>query len=132
MKNILLFPINIFVYAGKGVKYTFSFLFKSKKKNVSNKLEGEVLEKELQKVREESDEFKRKAVSTENNVRVEKPKKLTQFKYLVKCGNNLYIEEYREDGTNHNLLQERAADLLRWLQSVGLYERYAKNWEVKK
>ena len=57
---------------------------------------------------------------------------IKQFKYLVKCGNNLYIEEYREDRTNHNLLQERAADLLRWLQSVGLYDRYAKNWEVKK
>ena len=103
MKNILLFPINIFVYAGKGVKYTFSFLFKSKKKNVSNKLEGEVLEKELQKVREESDEFKRKAVSTENNVRVEKPKKLTQFKYLVKASNGEKVKGFFEAETKDDV-----------------------------
>lgn len=62
-----MFPLNIFIYAGKGVKYTFGSLFGKKKKTQQsiNKLEGENLEKELQRVKEESDEFKRKA--NENN-----------------------------------------------------------------
>ena len=82
VKKILMFPLNIFIYAGKGVKYTFGSLFGKKKKTQQsiNKLEGENLEKELQRVKEESDEFKRKA--NENNINVnsiEKPKKLTQF-----------------------------------------------------
>ena len=56
---------------------------------------------------------------------------LKKFKYLVKCGNNLYIEEYREDETNQNLLQERVADFIRWLKNTGLYERYLVKWEIK-
>jgi len=56
---------------------------------------------------------------------------IKNFKYLVKCGNSLYTEEYREDSATSNLLQERASDFIRWLRSVSLYDRYAEHWELK-
>ncbi len=97
VKKILMFPLNIFIYAGKGVKYTFGSLFGKKKKTQQsiNKLEGENLEKELQRVKEESDEFKRKAnENNKNGNRIEKPKKLTQFKYLVKASNGEKVKGF--------------------------------------
>lgn len=57
---------------------------------------------------------------------------LEKFKYLVKCGNSLYTEEYRWGELAEQLLQQRAADFIHWLKSISLYERYAKHWEVKK
>lgn len=57
---------------------------------------------------------------------------IENFKYLVKCGNSLYNETYRGGEQSNNLLQERAADLIHWLKSVNLYDRYAEHWEVKK
>lgn len=57
---------------------------------------------------------------------------LKKFKYLVKCGNTLYTEEYAEDESNKNLLQERTADLIYWLKNTGLYERYLAKWEIKR
>lgn len=56
---------------------------------------------------------------------------LKKFKYLVKCGNSLYTEEYTGDETNQNLLQERTSDLIRWLKSTDLYDRYLNKWEIK-
>lgn len=86
MKNILLFPINIFVYAFKGLKVIFR-PFTGKKRNTSiNKLEGSSLQSELEKVKQQSTDFKRNQVSLDkkNNY---KQVKLNQFKYVVKSSN---------------------------------------------
>jgi len=56
---------------------------------------------------------------------------LNNFKYLVKCGNSLYTEEYQGGKLAEQLLQERAMDFIHWLKSVSLYDRYAEHWEVK-
>lgn len=56
---------------------------------------------------------------------------IPNFKYLVKCGNNLYTEEYHWGADSKQLLQERVTDLIHWLKSVHLYDRYAEHWEVK-
>lgn len=57
---------------------------------------------------------------------------LNKFKYLVKCGNSLYTEQYQGGDLAEQLLQQRAADFIHWLKSVSLYDRYAEHWEVKK
>ena len=88
MKNVLLFPINIFKYAFKGVKYSIKFLTKGtkEKKKGSGRLEGEALIQELARVQAESNDFKRKEVQIEKKSAVSDVK-LTQFKYLVKTSN---------------------------------------------
>lgn len=58
---------------------------------------------------------------------------LEKFKYLVKCGKNLYTEEYhytREQA--EELLKERVFSLINWLKNVGLYDRYLIKWGTKK
>ena len=79
-----MFPVNIFVYAFKGVKYSFKVITGgTKKEKVEKKLEGDELLKELQRVQSESKDFKRQEVEIQKESKVAKAK-LTQFKYVVK------------------------------------------------
>ena len=50
MKKILMVPLNIFIYAGKGVKYLLKGFNKKETVKDINKLQGDTLEKELQRV----------------------------------------------------------------------------------
>ena len=104
MKSILMFPINIFVYAGKGIKYIFKGFPKTKKSEDVNKLHGDILEKELQRVKTESDEFKRNSTqlvvdSKEKN----KGKKLIQFKYLVRASNGEKVKGFFDAETKDDV-----------------------------
>ena len=87
MKKKRIFPINLFYYAFKGFIYIFTFKFLSASKNTSGtmKLEGAALNEELQKVKQQSTEFKREAAVVEK--KAESEAKQTQFKYLVKASN---------------------------------------------
>lgn len=60
-----------------------------------------------------------------------KAEAIKQFKYLVKCGNNLYTETYYWDDNSEQLLQQRATELIHWLKSINLYDRYAEHWKIK-
>ena len=70
--------------------------FFNKKDNEQNnvkKLEGEELVKELQRVQQESNEFKRQQVQIEQQEKlVDKQEKLVQFKYVVKASNGEKIK----------------------------------------
>lgn len=58
---------------------------------------------------------------------------LENFKYLVKCGKNLYTEDYHYTGEQvDKLLTERVFALINWLKNVGLYERYLVKWGLNK
>lgn len=88
MKKKRIFPINLFYYAFKGFTYIFTFKFLSASKSKSKgtmKLEGAALNKELERVKQESTEFKREAATIEK--KVDSDVKQTQFKYLVKASN---------------------------------------------
>jgi len=87
MKNVLLFPVNIFIYAGKGVRYTFKVLSGKNKKGSKEKLAGNALEQELAKIKQESNEFKGQEVvaSVDTSKLIEE--KTVQFKYVVKASN---------------------------------------------
>ena len=100
MKNILLFPINVFKYAFKGVKYSFKVLTGgTKDKNAnSGKLEGEALIQELARVQAESKDFKRQDVEIEKKSAVNDVK-LTEFKYVVKTSNGEKIKGSFEAAT---------------------------------
>ena len=69
-------------------------IFKSKnsknKDKTTFKLEGDELAKELERVKQESSEFKGEKVEIQD--KKEKPKKLTQFKYIVKASNGEKIK----------------------------------------
>lgn len=54
-----------------------------------------------------------------------------KFQYLVKCGNSLYTETYYWDNNSDDLLRQRASDLIHWLKSINLYDRYAEHWKIK-
>lgn len=73
-------PGNLLKYAGKGISYSKSKVFKEEMNYDPNRLEGQELRDELQRVKEQSDEFKRV---------VEQKKetgdgKLASFRYVVK------------------------------------------------
>lgn len=104
MKNVLLFPINIFKYAFKGVKYSIKILTggTKKKKTDSGRLEGEALIQELARVQEESKDFKRKEVEIEKKSAVNDTK-LTEFKYLVKTANGEKIKGTFEAATKDDV-----------------------------
>ena len=61
-----------------------------------------------------------------------KATKINNFKYLVKCGNSLYTEQYQGGQQAEQLLQQRTTDFIHWLKSVNLYDRYAEHWSVRK
>lgn len=83
MKKVLMFPITILQYAKKGVGYLFG-----KNKIASGgkvkKLEGEELEKELDRIKKESTEFKR-----DDSELAEKrnKEKLKSYRYIVRGSN---------------------------------------------
>ena len=61
MKNVLMFPINIFVYAFKGVKYSFKVITGgTRREKKESRLEGDELLKELERVQSESKDLKDK------------------------------------------------------------------------
>ncbi|MDD6878718.1 MAG: type II secretion system F family protein [bacterium] len=95
MKKKVIFPLNIFTYAYKGIVYCFKVLTgksPNKKKKVQ-KLEGDALAAELQKVKEQSNEYKRNEVRIEKEQKIlDKNEKLTQFKYIVKASNGEKIK----------------------------------------
>lgn len=63
------------------------------KRNNVKKLEGEELVKELQRVQQESNEFKRQQVQIQQQDKlVDKQEKLIQFKYVVKASNGEKIK----------------------------------------
>lgn len=66
-------------------------IFKKKKKSTTFKLEGDELAKELERVKQESNEFKGTNVEFQDTKK-EKPKKLIQFKYVVKASNGEKIK----------------------------------------
>lgn len=70
-------------------------IFKSKNSKGNDKttfkLEGDELAKELERVKQESSEFKGQKVEIKDTKK-EKPKKLTQFKYVVKASNGEKIK----------------------------------------
>lgn len=80
MKDVLMFPVMVLKYAGKGISYLKSLIFKSDLNIDPNRLEGAELDVELAKVKKQSDEFKR--VETDNSV--VKQEKLKSFRYVVK------------------------------------------------
>ncbi len=89
MKKVLLFPITILKYAKKGLGYLFG------KKTISNqvkekKLEGESLEKELERVKKESSDFKREEIEDENKRR--ERLKLGSYRYVVRGSNGTLIK----------------------------------------
>lgn len=104
MKRILMFPINVFKYAGKGIKYIFKGFPKQAKSKDINKLQGDILEQELQRVKSESDEFKRNAtqVIVEDKEK-NKSKKLIQFKYLVKVSNGEKVKGFFDAETKDDV-----------------------------
>lgn len=80
VNKVLKMPLTILQYAGKGLSYLQTLLFKKDLKIDPNRLEGEELTKELEKVKEQSDEFKK----VKKLDRDEKKGKLQSFKYTVK------------------------------------------------
>ena len=80
VNKVLKMPLTILQYAGKGLSYLQTLIFKKDLKIDPNRLEGEELTKELEKVKEQSDEFKKVKKLNKN----EKEGKLQSFKYVVK------------------------------------------------
>ena len=83
MNKKLIFPLSLFQYAVHGVGYVLS-IFNPKKEDNTMKLEGEQLDKELNRVRKESSDF-RKQVDIEQD-KIER-EKLNSYKYTVKLSN---------------------------------------------
>ena len=80
MKEVLMFPLTVLKYAGKGVSYLKSLIFKSDLNIDPNRLEGAELDVELARVKKQSDEFKR--IEADN--KEVKQEKLKSFKYVAK------------------------------------------------
>lgn len=80
MTKVLKMPLTILQYAGKGLSYLQTLIFKKDLNIDPNRLEGEELTKELEKVKEQSDEFKKVKKLNKG----EKEGKLQSFKYTVK------------------------------------------------
>jgi len=79
-KDVICFPLTVLKYAGKGVKYLKSLIFKSDLNLDPNRLEGHELTAELNRVKKQSSEFKREVESK----KVDKNKKLVSFRYVVR------------------------------------------------
>jgi hypothetical protein len=80
VKNVVSFPLTVLKYAGKGIAYLKSLIFKSDLSLDPNRLEGSELTNELNKVKQQSDEFKREAEEKKINPN----EKLASFRYVVK------------------------------------------------
>ncbi len=82
MKDVLRFPLRILTLAGEGLSYLKSLFSKKQVEFDPNRLEGVALDKELERVKEQSSEFKRGANVGEK--KVDGKEKLTSFRYTVK------------------------------------------------
>ncbi len=90
MKKVLLFPITILKYAKKGVGYLFG------KKNTltnnvnynNNKLEGEALDKELERIKKESQSFNKEDLENIKRSNI----KLKSYRYVVRGSNGSIIK----------------------------------------
>lgn len=80
MNKVLKMPLTILQYAGKGLSYLQTLVFKKDLNIDPNRLEGEELTKELEKVKEQSDEFKKVKKQDKDG----KAGKLQSFRYTVK------------------------------------------------
>lgn len=80
VKNVVSFPLTVLKYAGKGIAYLKSLIFKSDLSLDPNRLEGNELANELNKVKQQSAEFKREA----EGKKVDPNEKLASFRYVVK------------------------------------------------
>ncbi len=89
MKKVLLFPITILKYAKKGLGYLFGKNNKTNSVGVK-KLEGEALDKELERVKKESTEFKREEETVINNKA--KRSKLKSYRYMVRGSNGSVLK----------------------------------------
>src|SRR5574344_445338 len=102
MKNVLLFPINIFVYAAKGVKSIFRFVTGGSSSAYSNKLVGASLEKELTKVKKQSTDFKHNKVDLDDK-KNSKTEKNVEYKYIVKSSNGQKLKGKFEAPTKEDV-----------------------------
>ena len=59
-KDIVQFPLTVLKYAGKGIQHLKSLIFKTESTIDPNRLEGAALTAELNKVKQQSNEFSRK------------------------------------------------------------------------
>ena len=84
MNRKLMFPLSLFQYAVHGVGYILSIFNPEKDNDNKMKLEGEQLDKELNRVKKESSTF-RKQVDFEKD-KIER-EKLSSFKYTVRLTN---------------------------------------------
>lgn len=86
MDKKLIFPLNLFQYAIHGVGYILD-IFKKKEEVTVMRLEGDALDKELERVKKESSDFKRfQDVNKDKAIDI---KKLDSFKYTVKMSNGM-------------------------------------------
>ena len=80
MKNILKFPGLVLRRAGQGMVFLKGLIFKSDQEIDPTKLYGDELKEELERVKQQSNEFKNQEVKKE----VETVKKLTSYRYVVR------------------------------------------------
>ena len=79
-KDIVQFPLTVLKYAGKGIQHLKSLIFKTESTIDPNRLEGAALTAELNKVKQQSNEFSRTVEKAEVNTK----EKLISFRYVVK------------------------------------------------
>ena len=94
---ILSFPMTVLGYSGKGMKY-LSLLISGKNFDIQmemNKLSGDDLTNELEKVHSQSNEFRNK-VETEEKAKIESEmnQKMLSFKYIVKDSSGATIKSF--------------------------------------
>ncbi len=83
-KKMFLFPVTVLKYAGKGVAFLVSLVTKDDSSVYNpDRLVGEDLDRELEKVKKQSQEFKNQAVQ-ETVENAKKDIKLVSFKYVAK------------------------------------------------
>ena len=79
-KDIVSFPLTVLKYAGKGVSYLKSLIFKSELNIDPNRLVGSELDAAVEKVKQQSNEFN-KVVEQK---KIDTDQKLLSFRYVVK------------------------------------------------
>lgn len=82
MSFILKFPISLLSYAKKGFKYVFGGFKIVEEEDAPERLVGQSLENELEKVKKESTEFRRETVKNVDSSNVDAP--LLSFRYTVR------------------------------------------------
>ena len=88
MKNILKFPGLILRRAGQGIVYLKGLIFKNEQEIDPNKLYGEELVQELERVKQQSNEFKNVEEKTEEDYNV----KLNSYRYVVRTDQGAIVK----------------------------------------